>query len=505
MGDNNTTGVGVAVGLVACLGVFMAIFPFLILGAGAGAVPPPSEQCGGAGTGATVAGVALDAEQVGNAQTIVSVTADRKLPVFAAVVAVDTAYTESALHNTTRQTDHDSEGLFQQRVSLYTAAVADDPVNATNAFLDRLIRIPNWQTNPIGTDAQTVQRSARPERYQPNAELAEQLTGQLWPTAAVAADAAGGDIAGGPSTRVFFTQLLRAMRLPVSAGNLDALYEVAQYAGHNDRYNPLSSVIREPGSTGFNSASVQSYRSFESGVAGTVALLQGAPWSQVRAALAGDEGTTAVLAAFRAAYTWDQRVRFPTTNLVAVAVRSVGPIDSGAPICAGGGGAADGGTPVGDIFGPTGNNIAGTTTVPAGFTLSGSAKGNTAARYALAQLGKSYVFGASGPNAFDCSGLTMVAWAAAGVALPHLAAGQVSVGKPEPTNLTQAVSGDLVMIPGSDGTAADPGHVGMVAGYVEKSEGRHLYLVQAPETGVPVELTEATEWSGQIVDVRHIA
>ena len=44
----------------------------------------------------------------------------------------------------------------------------------------------------------------------------------------------------------------------------------------------------------------------------------------------------------------------------------------------------------------------------------------------------------------------------------------------------------------------------MVAGYVDESDGRHLYLVQAPMTGVPVELTDATRWSGEIVAVRHI-
>ncbi len=89
--------------------------------------------------------------------------------------------------------------------------------------------------------------------------------------------------------------------------------------------------------------------------------------------------------------------------------------------------------------------------------------------------------------------------------MPHLAASQGSSGTTEPNNLTQAVSGDLVLIPGSDGTAQAPGHVGMVAGYVDRKDGRHLYITQAPETGVPVELTEATEWSGQIVAVRHIA
>jgi hypothetical protein len=44
----------------------------------------------------------------------------------------------------------------------------------------------------------------------------------------------------------------------------------------------------------------------------------------------------------------------------------------------------------------------------------------------------------------------------------------------------------------------------MVAGYADEKDGRHLFLVQAPMTGVPVELTDATEWSGQITNVRHI-
>jgi peptidoglycan DL-endopeptidase CwlO len=39
--------------------------------------------------------------------------------------------------------------------------------------------------------------------------------------------------------------------------------------------------------------------------------------------------------------------------------------------------------------------------------------------YAYAQLGKPYEFAAAGPNAFDCSGLTMAAWSTAGVYLPH--------------------------------------------------------------------------------------
>jgi cell wall-associated NlpC family hydrolase len=357
----------------------------MMIGGGANA-EPSSNVCGAGGTAARIGTIALDAEQMGNAHTIVTVAAGRHLPVYAADIAVDTAYTESGLHNSTAETDHDSQGLFQQRMSIYTAAVAADPVKATNAFLDRLIAIPNWQHAPVGVAAQSVQRSQYPDRYQPNAALAAQLVGQFWPAAAAAAEP--------------------ALTVPTSTGST---------------------------------------------------------------ATASTLGT-------------------------------------GATICPGGGGAlATGGAIAGRITGPNGDNVAGTTTIPTGLSLSGTAKGNTAVRFALAQLGKPYVFGAAGPDAYDCSGLTMAAWAEAGVALPHLAAAQTSAGIPEPTDLSRAVSGDLVMIPGSDGTAANPGHVGMVAGYVDQHDGRHLYVIQAPMTGIPVELTQATEWSGQIVAVRHIA
>lgn len=378
--SNSRTGPSLMVGVPAYLGLVLVIMPFLVLGAagGAASLPPGQVLCAGGGTGATVAGVQLDAEQMGNAKTIVSVTAGRHLPVFAAVVAVDTAYTEATLHNITTQTDHDSEGLFQQRVSLYGEAVAADPVKATNAFLDRLVGVANWQDTPADVDAQIVQISQHPERYTPNVALAQQIVGQFWAAAAAAA---------GPA--------------------------------------PTPGGARTSGSS------------------------------------------------------------TPATP-------------AGASVCAGGGGA-------GHIVGPVGNNVAGTTSIPAGLVLTGSAKGQKAVQFALQQLGKPYVFAAAGPDAFDCSGLTLAAWATVGVALPHFAAWQMNMGTPEPTNLSQSVGGDLVLIPGSDGTAQAPGHVGMIVGYTDQKDGRHLWLVQAPMTGVPVELTEATEWTGQVVSVRHIA
>lgn len=64
--------------------------------------------------------------------------------------------------------------------------------------------------------------------------------------------------------------------------------------------------------------------------------------------------------------------------------------------------------------------------VPSGVDASGRA--GAAIAYAMAQVGDAYVYGAAGPSAFDCSGLTMMAWAQAGVALPHSSSAQFSSG-----------------------------------------------------------------------------
>lgn len=61
-------------------------------------------------------------------------------------------------------------------------------------------------------------------------------------------------------------------------------------------------------------------------------------------------------------------------------------------------------------------------------TFSGSGRAAVALRFALAQVGKRYVYGATGPNSYDCSGLTMAAWGAAGVGLPHSSRAQQGSG-----------------------------------------------------------------------------
>ncbi len=57
-----------------------------------------------------------------------------------------------------------------------------------------------------------------------------------------------------------------------------------------------------------------------------------------------------------------------------------------------------------------------------------AALGGPAVAYAKSQVGKSYVYGAAGPSAFDCSGLTMMAYQQAGVSLPHNSGAQYSSG-----------------------------------------------------------------------------
>jgi cell wall-associated NlpC family hydrolase len=98
--------------------------------------------------------------------------------------------------------------------------------------------------------------------------------------------------------------------------------------------------------------------------------------------------------------------------------------------------------------------------------------------YAAGQIGKPYQWGATGPDAFDCSGLVMMAYRAAGLSIPRTSQQQWQFG---PQVAASAVEpGDLVFFAGSDGTPAAPGHVGIVVG-----EGM---MIDAPFTGADVRI-----------------
>lgn len=169
---------------------------FVLVAGGAGATPPPpppAPGCGPGGTATTVGDVTLDAEQMGNAQVIVTVTASRGLPPQAAVIAIAASYTEAKLRNDLVQRDHDSIGLFQIRAGLYGQQVAEDPVASTHWFLDQLVQLPNWRTVPLTDAAADVERPAAQYRgrYAAAQPLATSIVGQLWPAAR--ASVAGSD------------------------------------------------------------------------------------------------------------------------------------------------------------------------------------------------------------------------------------------------------------------------------------------------------------------------
>ena len=109
---------------------------------------------------------------------------------------------------------------------------------------------------------------------------------------------------------------------------------------------------------------------------------------------------------------------------------------------------------------------------PPGARPASSSRPAQAVAYALAQRGKSYRWGAQGPDAFDCSGLTWAAWRAAGVSIPRTAAGQLAA---LPRVRGRLQRGDLLIYP-SRGPSRR--HVAMVVG-----PGR---MVEALGRGIPV-------------------
>jgi cell wall-associated NlpC family hydrolase len=145
-----------------------------------------------------------------------------------------------------------------------------------------------------------------------------------------------------------------------------------------------------------------------------------------------------------------------------------------------------------------GTSGGGVTTLPPGFALPTVTQQGTVVAFALAQLGQPYRWGGAGPGGWDCSGLTMRAWGAAGVPLPRTTFQQVLAGAPVPSTAAMQ-PGDLIFIAGSDGTPANPGHVGLYIGLVNSLP----YLVDAPETGRTVEITPVSTWAGLIVAIRR--
>ncbi len=101
-----------------------------------------------------------------------------------------------------------------------------------------------------------------------------------------------------------------------------------------------------------------------------------------------------------------------------------------------------------------------------------SGKAGVAVRFAYGAIGKPYGWGQAGPDSYDCSGLTMAAWGAAGVSLPHNAAMQWDVVHHIPRG--SLAPGDLVFY-------NSLGHVGIYVG--------NNQIIDAPHAGTNVRLT----------------
>ncbi len=104
-----------------------------------------------------------------------------------------------------------------------------------------------------------------------------------------------------------------------------------------------------------------------------------------------------------------------------------------------------------------------------------SGKGAQVVAFARSQIGKPYVFGATGPGSYDCSGLTMAAWRSVGVQLSRTSQAQINDGVAVSRSNLQP--GDLVFFYGNP-----PSHVGIYAG--------NGTVIHAPRPGSSVEYTK---------------
>jgi len=127
---------------------------------------------------------------------------------------------------------------------------------------------------------------------------------------------------------------------------------------------------------------------------------------------------------------------------------------------------------------PSANTVAGCVQTAGGVPAVQAPTQTVAAAISFAeqQLGKPYLWGGTGPDAFDCSGLVMMAYRAAGISIARTSETQWATETRIPASHVQP--GDLVFFAGADGTVTNPGHVGLVIG-----GGK---MIEAYATGFPI-------------------
>ncbi len=131
----------------------------------------------------------------------------------------------------------------------------------------------------------------------------------------------------------------------------------------------------------------------------------------------------------------------------------------------------------------TSSSLGGSGTTSATDPIATNTQAGQAVAYAYSKLGDPYVYGATGPGSFDCSGLVEAAWASAGVSIPRTTYEQVAALPAVSTSNLQP--GDLLFFAGDS-------HVGIYVGGGE--------LIDAPQTGLDVEKVPLSGWYSQNLD-----
>ncbi len=139
-----------------------------------------------------------------------------------------------------------------------------------------------------------------------------------------------------------------------------------------------------------------------------------------------------------------------------------------------------GGTPGTTGASSGGGGGGGTPSTGTGGSSAGTATGASAAvAYARNQIGKPYQWAATGPDSFDCSGLTMRAWQRGGVSLPHYSVAQYEQGRK--VAIADLRRGDLVFFGSDPGNPGSIYHVGLYIGGGQ--------MIEAPYTGENVRIS----------------
>ncbi|MCX5399209.1 C40 family peptidase [Streptomyces sp. NBC_00102] len=125
-----------------------------------------------------------------------------------------------------------------------------------------------------------------------------------------------------------------------------------------------------------------------------------------------------------------------------------------------------------DASGTGGSSGTGGTSAAPGAVAAPNSRAAQAVAFAYGALGKPYVWGATGPSAYDCSGLTQAAWQAAGVSLPRTTYTQINAG--QRVSRSQLAPGDLVFF------YSGISHVGLYIG-----DGK---MIHAPHPGAPIRI-----------------